>query len=103
MPGRINRILDALSKNQFKVKIDYGEESTFIDGFQKIANRITTGLVLAALIIGASLLMRIETPFQLFGYPGFAILLFLLAAGGAIWLLLDIIVNDHASKKRNQK
>ncbi len=103
MPGRINKILDALSKNQFKVKIDYGEEATFIDGFQKIANRIATALVLAALIIGASLLMRIETPFQLFGYPGFAIILFLIAAGGAMWLLIDIVLNDRSRKRLNKK
>ena len=103
MPGRINKILDALSKNQFKVKIDYGEEATFIDGFQKIANRIATALVLASLIIGASLLMRIETPFQLFGYPGFAIILFLIAAGGAIWLLVDIVLKDRSRKRLNKK
>lgn len=37
-----------------------------------MANRITLGLVLAALIVGAALLMRVETTFRLFGYPGFA-------------------------------
>lgn len=102
VPGRINRILDALAKNQFKVQIDSGEENTLIEGFQKIANRITTGLVLAALIIGASLLMRVETPFQIFGYPGIAIILFLFAAGGAIWLLLNIILHDRTINKRKK-
>ena len=53
-----------------------------MEGFQKVANRITVGLILAALIVGAALLMRVETTFRILGYPGLAILCFLAAAGG---------------------
>jgi CHASE2 domain-containing sensor protein len=49
------------------------------------ANRITTGIVLAALITGASLLMQIQTTFRIFGYPGLAIVCFLAAAAGGFW------------------
>ena len=42
-------------------------------GIQKLANRVTAGLVIAALIIGAAMLMRIDTEAKLFGYPGVAI------------------------------
>ena len=45
-------------------------------GFQKVANRITVGLIIAALIVGAAMLMRVETSFRIWGYPGLAILLF---------------------------
>src|SRR5688572_31334002 len=45
------------------------------EGVQKIANRITLGLVLAGLIVGAALLTRVETTFRIMGYPGLAILL----------------------------
>jgi predicted unusual protein kinase regulating ubiquinone biosynthesis (AarF/ABC1/UbiB family) len=95
MPGRVNRILDSLARNELSFRVQAFEEKTLIAGFQKIANRITTGLVLAALIIGAALLMRVETSFTLFGYPGLAILCFLGAAIGAGWLLLEIAVHDR--------
>ena len=71
-----------------------------LDGMQKIANRITAGLVLAALIVGASLLMRVQTHFQLFGYPGLAMLCFMGAAGGAFWLVINIFVQDYKSRKK---
>ena len=71
-----------------------------VEGFQKIAKRITTGIVLAALIVGAALLMRVETTFRLFGYPGFAILCFLAAAGGACWLLVTIFVQDRKNPRK---
>jgi hypothetical protein len=35
----------------------------------KIANRITSGVILAALIVGAALMMGIQTSWTLFGYP----------------------------------
>jgi hypothetical protein len=44
--------------------------------FQKVANRTTLGLPLAALIIGAAMLVRVETSFRIMGYPGLAIISF---------------------------
>jgi ubiquinone biosynthesis protein len=64
-------------------------------GFQKVANRITLGLLLAALIIGAAMLMQVETSFRILGYPGLAIIFFLLAAGGGIALMLSILLKDE--------
>ncbi len=100
LPGRVNRILDRLADNDFKINVDALDEARLMEGMQKVANRITLGLVLAALIVGAALLMRVETSFRLFGYPGLAILLFLAAAIGGIWLALTILVNDIRAKKK---
>jgi hypothetical protein len=97
-PRRANRILDALSKNELKVQVDAVEEKTLIDGFQKIANRITTGVILAALIIGAAMLMRVDTAFRIFGYPGLAMLCFIGAALGGLWLIVEIARHDRTIK-----
>jgi len=99
LPGRVNRILDLLAKNKLKVQVDAIEEETLIDGFQKVSNRITTGLILAALIVGAAMLMRIETSFKIFGYPGFAMICFLAAAIGGFWLLISIALHDKSVAK----
>ena len=52
------------------------------------------GLVLE-LIVGAAMLVRVETSFRILGYPGLAFILFLFAAGGAIALLLTILLKDE--------
>jgi ubiquinone biosynthesis protein len=95
LPGRVNKILDALANNQLEVKVDAIDEARLMAGFQKVANRITMGLVLAALIIGAAMLMRIETSFQILGYPGLAIIFFVLAAGGGVALMMSILFKDE--------
>lgn len=100
LPGRLNRIMDAVTNAELEVKVKTVDAPIVLDGMQKIANRITSGVVLAALIVGASLLMRIDTAFRLFGYPGLAILLFLAAAAGAFYLVGSIFLQDYRSRKK---
>ena len=101
LPSRLNKIMDALANHELEVKVKATDANLFMEGLQKIANRITTGIILAALIIGASLLMRVETAFHLMGYPGLAIICFLGAAGGGIWLLISIFVGDQKRRPKS--
>ena len=96
LPARINKILDAVANNDLKISVDAIDEKTLVVGFQKVANRITVGLIIAALIIGAAMMMRVETTFRIWGYPGLAILLFLSAAGAGIVLLINIFFYDRS-------
>jgi predicted unusual protein kinase regulating ubiquinone biosynthesis (AarF/ABC1/UbiB family) len=100
MPRRANRILETLAANDLRLKVDAIDEKNLLGGLQKIANRITLGLVLAALIIAGAMLMRVETRFTLLGYPGFSMLLFLAAAAGGIALALSIVMSDVKARKR---
>ena len=101
MPARINKIIDAVANNEIKVSVDAIDEKTLVVGLQKVANRITVGLIIAALIVGAALLMRVETTFRIWGYPGLAILFFLAAAGGGMALLINIVFYEKRRSKVN--
>jgi ubiquinone biosynthesis protein len=96
LPARLNKIIDAIANNDLKVSVDAIDEKTLVVGFQKVANRITVGLIIAALIVGAAMLMRVETSFRIWGYPGLAILLFLAAAGAGVFLLINILFYDKS-------
>jgi predicted unusual protein kinase regulating ubiquinone biosynthesis (AarF/ABC1/UbiB family) len=100
LPGRINKILDTVASNGMQVKVDAIDEKLLIEGIQKIANRITVGLILAALIVSAAMLMQVETTFRILGYPGLAILFFLAAAGGGVALMLTILLSDRRGAKK---
>jgi predicted unusual protein kinase regulating ubiquinone biosynthesis (AarF/ABC1/UbiB family) len=102
-PGRVNELLDTVAKDGVTIKVEAFDETHLIEGLQKIANRITVGLVLAALIVGAALMMRVETSFRLFGYPGLAVICFLLAAGGGAILVINTLLNDETSDKNKNK
>lgn len=100
LPARVNKALDAIVNNELKLNIEVIDEGAVIHGLQKVANRITLGLVLAALIVGAAMLMQVPTEFRLFGYPGLAILFFLVAAGGGLWLAFTILRSDTPAGRR---
>lgn len=95
MPGRLNKIMDAVANNEVELKIHAIDETRLMSGFQKIANRITLGLLMSALIVGAAMLMQVPTSFRLLGYPGLAILFFCIAALGGIALMVQILRDDR--------
>jgi predicted unusual protein kinase regulating ubiquinone biosynthesis (AarF/ABC1/UbiB family) len=98
LPERLNKITELLANNEYKLKVDAIDEKRFTDGFQKVANRITLGLIIAATIIGAAMLMNVPTEFTLLGYPGLAIIFFLMAAIGGTWLVYYIVFEDEDFK-----
>jgi ubiquinone biosynthesis protein len=94
LPARFNEILTNMASNQFTIQTKIIDEKDFISGLKESANRMTIGLILAALIVGAALLMQVETTFRLFGYPGLAILFFLFAAIGGMILVFRVLFKD---------
>jgi len=98
LPTRVNKILDAVGDNNLRFKVDAIDEKVVLDGLQKVANRITLGLVVASLIVGAAMLMRVETTFKILGYPGLAMILFILAAVAGLMLALSILFYDKKTK-----
>lgn len=102
LPKRINRVLESLASSQLKLKVEVIDEGAVIDGLQKVANRITMGLVVAALILSAAMMMQIESRFTFLGYPGFPTLLMLVAGSLAAWLVFNIVAHDRAPRNRTR-
>lgn len=103
LPARLNRIMDAVTNKEIEVRVKSLDAQMVVEGIQKIANRITMGLILASLIVGAALLMRVETEFRLWGYPGFAMLCFLIAGAGGFWLVATTFIQDHRSRNKPKR
>jgi predicted unusual protein kinase regulating ubiquinone biosynthesis (AarF/ABC1/UbiB family) len=101
LPGRLDRFTRSLADGNLVLRVDAIDEKGLLDGIEKIANRIAVSVILAALILGASLLTRVdfEGP-QLWGYPMIAIVFFLIAAIGGIGLSLRMVLSDR--RRRSQ-
>ncbi|HKX49727.1 MAG TPA: AarF/UbiB family protein [Candidatus Binatia bacterium] len=102
LPTRVNRILDAVGNNELKIRVDAIDEKVVLEGLQKVANRISLGLVLAALIVGAAMLMRVETSLRILGYPGFSMIFFPIAAIAGIALAINIVMNDVKARRKTK-
>ena len=95
LPDRLNVLADQLVEGRLRVQIEAVDERRLTDGLRSIANRITLGLVLASLIVGAALIMPVDTSFRILGYPGLAILLFGGAAALGLALVVSIVRRDY--------
>jgi len=103
LPSRLNRIMDAVANADLEVKVRVLESKMVVEGIEKVANRITNGILLASIIIGAALMMRIDTPWHIFGYPAFAMVCFVFALLGASLLLYSIAAQDRTSRKSRHR
>jgi len=102
LPGRVNKVMDALAAGELTLKVQGIDDAELMRGIQKLANRITGGLVVAALIVGAAMLMRVETDARLFGYPALAMVLFLLATAVGLWLVVTSARHDLPPHRRKR-
>jgi ubiquinone biosynthesis protein len=100
LPHRAREIVDltAAGRLTFGIKLNQAEE--FLAGIHKVANRITMGVVIAALLLSASFMMRVPTSFTIFGYPGLAVLGYLLASAAAFYLIVSTIVQDRRDQEK---
>jgi ubiquinone biosynthesis protein len=95
LPRRANRIMDSLADGELRFRVDAIDEERLHTVLQRLANRVTLGVVIAATILGASLLMQVPTDHRILGYPAIAIVLFALAVLGGVALMSWIVVTDR--------
>ena len=100
LPGRVNRAMDALASGKFELRVDAFDEPAVLQGLHRMANRVAVGLILAALIVGAALMSRVQTSTRIAGYPALAFVCFLAAALGGAWLVISIVVADRRIRRR---
>lgn len=104
LPRRANRIMDAVASGQLTLRVHALDERRLHTVLQRVANRVTMGLVLASIVVGAALMMQIPTSSTLLGYPSIAMVFFLAAAVAGAALVLWILVTDRrvAAKRRDR-
>ncbi|MGN7248728.1 ABC1 kinase family protein [Janibacter anophelis] len=95
LPKRANRILDSLARGQLRLQVDAIDEQRLHLVLQRVANRLTLGLIIAATIIGAAMMMRVETDVTILGFPAIAMVFFIAAVLAAVALGVHIVLTDR--------
>lgn len=103
LPGRVNKVMDAMAEGTFHLDVKAFDEIELMRGLHKLANRLVMGLVVAALIVGAAMLVQVDTDAKLFGYPTLAILSFFGAAACGLALLASIVRTDRQVDRRSRR
>ena len=90
LPQDISRLLRAARRGRLEIHIDVTHLKRVGNQLDNAASRLTVGIVIAALIIGSSIVMTVPGGPTWLGLPFFGLLGFVGAVIGSIWLLLSI-------------
>jgi ubiquinone biosynthesis protein len=90
LPRDLRRVLRSARHGRLQVHVDVTGLDRFGQKLDGAANRLTVGVVTAALIIGSSIVMTVQGGPTLLGLPLFGLVGFLGAAIGGTWLLASI-------------
>lgn len=91
VPDDLSRLLRNVRHGGVQVHIEVRHLDRVGDQLDRAASRIAVGLVVAALIVGSSIVMTVRGGPLLWGLPAFGLLGFLGACAGAVWLLRSIM------------
>ncbi len=100
LPRHANRILDALSNGELGLRVTAFDEDRILAVAQRLTNRLTVGIILAAVTVAAALMIRVDAGPRLLGYPALAVVFFLAAALSGFALVISILWTDRTAAKR---
>jgi ubiquinone biosynthesis protein len=102
-PRKLSDTLSLLAANRLQVRLSGLDDSRVMENLQKIANRIASAVVIAALLLSSTQLMQAPPSGRtLLGYPVLAALMFLVAAVLGITLVVSAMRHDHRARPRER-
>lgn len=90
-PGDARKIIQKLKHGSLKVEIEHKGLSELRVSLEEISNRISLSILIAAMIIGSSLIVNAKIPPFVNGIPILGLIGFIVAVLLAIWLIISIV------------
>lgn len=90
-PRELELLLRKIKRGQFAIELQDRGLTNLISEIDRSSNRIAFSLIIAALIVGSSLVLTLQAGPLLWGYPLFGLLGFLFAGILGVWLVIAII------------
>ena len=91
LPGESTDILSLLKAGRFRMQIDLKDLSRIDSTIQRVITRLSAAILLAAMILGSSMLIQSLIPPLVFGLPVIGILGFLASGIVGVFLLVDLL------------
>jgi len=103
LPNRLNKVLESLAEGRVNLRLEGLDEGSVIRGAQKLANRVTAGVVIAAFVISAALFSSAPHASTLWGYPVLTIVFLGLAALTTAWVGVGMLRRDLPERRSRRR
>ena len=91
LPRDLKEFINRVNRNKFKIDLEHRGLEKLISDLDKSSNRLSFSMLIAALIVGSSLIMQTEKGPLLFGYPILGFLGYSIAGFLGLWLAIAIL------------
>lgn len=102
LPGRLNQVLESLAEGKFSLNLEGLDEDAIMRGAQKMANRMATGVLIAAFVLAAALFSGGRSGTTVWGYPLLTIIFLGLALAVALWVGIGMFRRDLPQRKNRR-
>lgn len=99
LPHDLSRLLRAARRGRLEIHIEIAHLKHVGNQLDGAVNRLSVGLIVAALIIGSSIVMTVPDTLKIFGLPFFGLAGIICASIGGLWLLLSIWRSNRADRE----
>ena len=91
LPRDLKEFINRINRNKFKIDLEHRGLDKFTADFDRSINRLSISLILAAMIIGSSIMINTSKGPQLFGFPALGFSGYMVAALIGLWLVYAIV------------
>jgi ubiquinone biosynthesis protein len=91
IPRDLKEIINRINRNKFKIDLEHRGLDKFTAEFDRSINRLSISMILAAIIIGSSIIMQTDKGPKVMGFPAFAFIGYTVAGFVGLWLVYAVI------------
>jgi ubiquinone biosynthesis protein len=90
-PARLNQIVERIERGELSIRFQHANLGGLRNTLENVTNRLTLGIIIAALIIGSSMIITTGVRPLLFGFPALGIVGYLVSGLLGVWLIINIL------------
>jgi len=91
LPRRFSQITEKLDRGELRIRFEHENLGSLRNTLDNIFSRLTLGIIIAAMIIGSSMIITTGLGPFLFGFPALGIIGYLISALLGLWVIFNII------------
>jgi len=91
LPRRLGQISEKLERGELAVKFQHENLEDLENTLEDIASRLTVAIIVAAIVVGSSLIVTADVGPTMFGYPALGIIGYLFSAVLGLWIVFNIL------------
>jgi ubiquinone biosynthesis protein len=91
LPARLTQIVERLERGELSIRFQHANLGGLRSTLENITNRLTFAIIIAALIIGSSMIITTGVKPLLFGFPALGIVGYLVSGILGLWVVINIL------------